>query len=112
MSDSSLGGGEGLGLDLGCTFSRLPMRQKSVDLSSSLVKLVKSFGEEECFLIAIVATFLFLLHLSNHHLNPIHDQYELDPNSSSSCVGSCHLSCSASSTCLSCPLCSHKDNRQ
>jgi hypothetical protein len=33
------------------------MRQKSVDLSSSSVKLVKSFGEEECFLIAMVATF-------------------------------------------------------
>jgi len=32
------------------------MRQKSVDLSSSSVKLVKSFGEE-CFLIAMVATF-------------------------------------------------------
>ena len=57
MSDSSLGGGEGLGLDFGFIFSPLPMRQKSVDLSSSSVKLVKSFGEQECFLIAMVATF-------------------------------------------------------
>jgi hypothetical protein len=33
------------------------MREKSVELSSSSVKLVKSFGDEECFLIAMVATF-------------------------------------------------------
>jgi hypothetical protein len=66
MLDSSLDGGEGLGLDFGFTFSPLPMRQKSVDLSSSSVKLVKSFGEEH-FLIAMVATFFVssLLELSS-----------------------------------------------
>jgi hypothetical protein len=34
------------------------MRQRNVDPSSSSVMSVKSFGEEEFFLIAMVATFL------------------------------------------------------
>jgi len=58
MADSSLGVGEGLVLDLDCTFSPWLMRQKSMELFSSSVMSLKSLGEENFFLIAIATTFL------------------------------------------------------